>query len=150
MKQYANQKRTFHDFAEGDYVYLRLQPYRYTKLKKTQSEKLAPRPFKIVKKIGELNYELDLPSTTRMHRVFHVSLLKRSLGEHLSATATLPPLDYEGNMVLEPAKIVRYRDKVLRNGKLIKEYLIHWKNLPDEDNSWVNSSFIQKWPRLLP
>ncbi|KAJ7565783.1 hypothetical protein O6H91_02G074800 [Diphasiastrum complanatum] len=90
-------------------------------------------------KIGELNYKLDLPSTTCMHRVFHVSLLKRSLGEHSNATATLPPLDHEGNMVLEPAKIVGYRDMVLRNGKINKEYLIHWKNLPDEDNSWVNT-----------
>jgi hypothetical protein len=37
-------------------------------------------PFKILKKIGEVNYELDLPDNIRLKTaVFHVSLLEKSL-----------------------------------------------------------------------
>ena len=38
--------------------------------------------------------------------------------------------------------------KQLRN-QAIMEYLIKWKNLPDEDSTWEDENFIQKHPKLL-
>ena len=82
-KQYADQKRTERSFEVGDMVYLMLQPYRQSTLRKRGSEKLKPRyygPFKIIRRIGEMAHELELPTDSRVHNVFHVSQLKKVLG----------------------------------------------------------------------
>ncbi|KAJ7299882.1 hypothetical protein O6H91_Y124500 [Diphasiastrum complanatum] len=93
MKYYADKLRSFREFHEGDYMYLRIQPYCQSVLKKTQSEKLCPRfygPFQIVKCVGELAYELDLPIIIKMHNLFHVSLLKKHIGKDVQTVAELP------------------------------------------------------------
>lgn len=84
MTQQANRKRTDKTFSEGDWVYLKLQPYRQLSLKQRASQKLSKRyygPFRILRKIGFVAYELDLPSSARMHPVFHISLLKLCHGQ---------------------------------------------------------------------
>ncbi|KAJ7514184.1 hypothetical protein O6H91_23G032200 [Diphasiastrum complanatum] len=152
MKYYADKLRSFRGFHEGDYVYLRLQPYRQSVLKKTKSEKLSPRfygPYQILKRVGELAYELDLPSITKMHNVFHVSLLKKHIGKNVQTVVELPPINEEGNLEVEPEAVVGYRDKELRNGKRIQQYLIKWKGLPPEDNTWEDHSYLKRWPTIL-
>ena len=36
-------------------------------------------PYKILKKIGEVNYKLELPENIRLHLIFHVLLLEKAL-----------------------------------------------------------------------
>ena len=65
-------------------MYLRLQPYRQTSLKKKWEAKLQPifyEPYKIIIKVGEVSYELDLPANNKIHNVFHVSCLKKVVGQ---------------------------------------------------------------------
>lgn len=79
MTQQANLKRVDKSFEEGQWVYLKLQPYRKISVKQRTSQKLARRyygPFRILRKIGSVAYELELPPSARIHPVFHVSLLK--------------------------------------------------------------------------
>ena len=49
--------------------------------------KLSPRyigPYQILKKIGTVAYELELfESLGSIHLVFHVSMLKKCIGDHL-------------------------------------------------------------------
>ena len=47
----------------------------------------------------------------------------------------LPPLDEEGQLVLDFEEIWDVREGKLRN-RVIKEYLIRWKNLPIEYATW--------------
>ena len=67
----------------NDLVHLRLYPYKQYSLKGKGDEKLKPRlygPYRVVWKIGESNYELDLPEGSKLHNVFHVSHLKKEVG----------------------------------------------------------------------
>ena len=56
-------------------------------------------------------------------------------------------LDEEGKFILESRKINESRNKKLRN-RVITEYLVKWKNLPVEDLTWEDESFIQNHPQL--
>jgi hypothetical protein len=96
MKSQADKKRTKRVFQVGDWVYLRLQPYRHKTLAARKNLKLSPRffgPFQVLQKMGSVAYKLDLPAAAHLHPVFHVSCLKPKLGQHVIPIPTLPPVD---------------------------------------------------------
>ena len=90
---------------------------------------------------------MKLQDKSRIHNVFHVFNLKRLLGQHQSAQSTLPTLDEEGKLVLEPEAIINIRERKLHS-RIIKEYLIKWKNCPKEDASWETERFCRQYPSL--
>lgn len=84
MKMKANTKRTDTAFKVGDWVFLKLQPYRQRSLTQQPSHKLSKRffgPFKILQNIGPVAYRLELPETAQLHNVFHISKLKLCRGD---------------------------------------------------------------------
>lgn len=83
MKQQAEKKRSERVFAVGDWVFLKLQPYRQTSLAPRRSLKFSAKyygPFQIIAKVGSAAYSLQLPPISAIHRIFHVCLLKKQLG----------------------------------------------------------------------
>ena len=94
MKKFADGQCRELSFAVGDLVLLKLQSYRQQLVVDRSNQKLSARyfgPFKILKCIGKVAYQLELPATTRIHDVFHVSLLKPYKGSGTVAAMTLPP-----------------------------------------------------------
>ena len=76
-------------FKEGDKVYL-LRKHIKTKRLSTKHKKLGP--FKILKKVSLVNYRLQLPKESRLHLVFHISLLELAKGNTpLATNAELQP-----------------------------------------------------------
>jgi hypothetical protein len=152
MKQQADQHRSERSFEVGDWVFLRLQPYKQMSLKQAKKDnKLSPKyygPYKVLQKIGTMAYKLELPASSRVHPVFHVSCLKKVIGDKIPVQTILPELDEEGKIILEPEAITDTRIHQLRN-RSISEYLIKWRKLPAEDSTWEDESFIQKHPELL-
>ena len=57
----------------------------------------------------------------------------------------LPDLDREGKIILEHEEIIETIIRMLWNQSIL-EYLIKWKNLPVEDSTWEDESFIQQHP----
>jgi hypothetical protein len=86
---------------------------------------------------------MEIPQGIRIHNVFHVSCLKRAIGQHITPIEVFPPLDEEGQLVLIPEEILEVREKRLRKRR-IKEYLIIWKDLPIEDAMWENEQVVRE------
>jgi hypothetical protein len=92
-------------FEVGDLVFLRLQPCRQSSLKKNGAEKLKPRfygPYRIMRRVGEVAYELELLEGRKIHNMFHVSCLKKEVGQFINTSKELPLLDEEGQLELVP------------------------------------------------
>ena len=83
-----------------------------------------------------------------MHLVFHVSCLKKVIGENIPVQTILPELDEEGKIILELEAVMETRTRQLQN-RSNSEYLIKWKNLPTEDSTWEDENFIRKHSELL-
>lgn len=114
-------------------------------MKQKGAEKLKPRfygPYRIVRKIGEVAYELELPAESRIHNIFHVSCLKKAFGSNIRSSLELPPLDEEGHLQLVLEEVMEVRERKLRN-RSISEYLIRWKDLPVEDANWEGEHILQ-------
>jgi len=80
MKSQADKDRSEREFAIGDSVFLRLQPYVQSSVANRTSQKLSFRyysPFKILQRVGQVAYKLDLPDDAKIHPVVRVSQLKQ-------------------------------------------------------------------------
>ncbi|GJU12927.1 putative reverse transcriptase domain-containing protein [Tanacetum coccineum] len=84
QKSYADKRRKPLEFSVGDYVLLKVSPWKGV-VRFGKKGKLAPRfvgPFEIIEKVGPMTYRLDLPEElNRVHDTFHVSNLKKSLAD---------------------------------------------------------------------
>ena len=151
MKQVADFKRRDIEFNEGDLVFLKLHPYRQQTVFKRASHKLANifyGPFAIEKRIGKLVYQLKLPASSRIHPVFHVSLLKKNIGDARVSCRDLLPLNDDGDVVLEPEEIIDTR-WVKKGRKFIPENFVKWKLMATEEVTWEPTSELQdKFPDL--
>jgi hypothetical protein len=114
MKQQVDQGRSEHQFAKGDQVFLRLQPYKQTSLKAEHCQKLAPKfygPYTVLKHVGQFTYKLALPSQSNLHPVFHVSCLKKVIGTRCQIQTNLPELTKEGSIWLQPEAFLDQRER---------------------------------------
>jgi hypothetical protein len=109
MTQQANNKRRERSFSVRDLVYAKLQPYRQKLVHKRVSHKLSAKyygPYAVIKKIGTVVYELQLPATAAIHPVFHVSQLKKHVGHH-AVHSNLPTPQHRS--LLQPLQVINRR-----------------------------------------
>lgn len=94
MKAYANLHRKPYKFKPGDLVFVKLWPYRQTSVAGKRFKKLSKHfygPFKLLNQIGEVAFEVELPTGSKIHPVFHVSQLKPCLNP-TAEVLKLPPV----------------------------------------------------------
>ena len=71
---YKCNKQTAHSFEPGDLVWLAAKDIKiYQKSSKLGLRQLGP--FKVLEKVGELDYCLEIPSQFKIHPVIHVNCL---------------------------------------------------------------------------
>jgi hypothetical protein len=152
MKQQVDKHCSERNFEVGDWVFLRLQPYKQMSLKQAKKDnKLSPKyygPYKVLQNIGTMAYKLELPASSRVHPVFHVSCLKKVIGDKIPVQTVFPELDKEGKIILDLEAITDTTIRQSRN-RSISEYLIKWRKLWAEDSTWEDETFVQKHPELL-
>lgn len=153
MKQIADGHRTERVFAVGDWVYLKLQPFRQVTVAFRRNAKLAPKffgPYQVIQRVGSVAYKLELPANSRIHPVFHVSLLKKKLGLSAVVQTTLPLTDEQGHIQLEPLAILD-RKLVKRNNRPHSLVLVQWTNSIPEDATWESwSDLHRRFPKFQP
>ncbi|XP_069151975.1 uncharacterized protein [Solanum lycopersicum] len=102
--------------------------------------KLNPRyigPFEVLKRVGEVAYELALPPRlSGLHPVFHVSMLKRCHGDgnyiiRWDSVLLDENLSYEE----EPVAILDREIRKFRSRE-IASIKVQWKNRPIEEATW--------------
>jgi hypothetical protein len=152
MKQQADQGRSECQFAEGDQVFLRLQPYKKTSLKAEHCQKLAPKfygPYTVLKHVGQVAYQLALPSQSKLHPIFHFLFLKKVIGTRCQIQTNLPELAKEGSIWLHPEAVLDQRKRRLCQ-RTIKEVLVQWKDMTQADATWEPATILQQFPHLKP
>jgi hypothetical protein len=102
---------------------------------KTKSNKLTERclgPFKVIEKISDCAYRLELPGTMRIHNVFYVGLMSKVKQNKLQAWENPPlPITVDSK---EEYKVEEILDSRETKGKW--EYLIKWKGYGPEESTW--------------
>ncbi|KAA0046073.1 Transposon Ty3-G Gag-Pol polyprotein [Cucumis melo var. makuwa] len=148
MRLYADRKRRDVEFAVGEYVLLRIRPHRQITVRSRRNEKLAPRffgPYEIIEKIGPVAYRLQLPENSRIHPVFHVSQLRKLVGQHENIQPTIQFVNENYTWKSEPEEVIEYR----RTGAEQWEVLVCWKGLPKYEASWESyEEMKEKFPTL--
>ncbi|XP_056130605.1 uncharacterized protein LOC130107851 [Lampris incognitus] len=115
----------------------------------TLNRKLAPRyvgPYTIDRIVNPSAVRLHLPTSLKIHPVFHVSRLKPVATSPVSPPVQAPPpprvLD-GGDMVWDVDQLLAVR----RRGRGY-QYLVDWVGYGPEDRSWVPRSYLAD-PALL-
>ena len=124
-------KSTFTPFKKGDRVWLDSR-----NLKTVYHKKMKPKregPFTITEVLGPVTYRLQLPSTWRIHNVFHATLLRPyKENEIYGRNFTEPPPELvEGEEVYEVETILNHR----KRGRGY-QYFVKWRGYPISDASW--------------
>lgn len=105
----------------GDLVFLKLKQHKMQSIATRISPKLNAcyyGPFEVVGRIGEVAYKLKLPPSSKVHPVFHVSLLKKAQGKY-HALAELPTgLEDDDVEKFEPESVLAVRIIVKRGEKI--------------------------------
>jgi len=150
MKMLADQHRTEKEMRIGDWVWLKLQPYRQTSVASRGNMKLGPKyfgPFMILDKVGPVAYKLALPPEAMIHSTVHISQLKSFHGQ-LPHQPYIP--EWMRGVDAEPALIpykILARRMVKRQNRPAVQYLIQWKHHTEEQATWMFADvFEAKYP----
>ncbi|GJY23383.1 reverse transcriptase domain-containing protein [Tanacetum coccineum] len=122
QKSYADKRRKPLEFSVGDYVLLKVSPWKGV-VRFGKKGKLAPRfvgPFKIIEKVGHVAYRLDFPEELNgVYDTFHVSNIKKCLA---NPTLQVPldeiRVDAKLNFVEEPVEILEIEFKKLKHSRI--------------------------------
>ena len=137
-------KLNFTPFKRGQMVWL---DTRY--LKMNYHKKMAPKwegPFKIEEVLGPVTYQLKLPESWKIHKVFHTTLLQpyrenKVYGENYP----WPLLNIKDREeVYEVEKILKHR----RRGQGYK-YLVKWAGYLITETSWELKSSLTETAEIL-
>ncbi|WMV45382.1 hypothetical protein MTR67_038767 [Solanum verrucosum] len=154
QKSYADNRRRDLEFEVGDWVYLKISTMKGV-IRFGKKGKFIPRyvgPYESLKRVRKVAYDLKLPiELAPVHPVFHISMLKKCIGDPVS-TLSLEGLGVNENLSYEevPVEILDRQVKKLRN-KEVASIKVLWRNHLVEGATWeAEVDLKSRYPHLFP
>ena len=147
----ADTRRRDHGFKVGDQVLLNTENITMAADQNRPTAKLQARfmgPYTIVEQHTPVSFRLELPTTMKIHDVFHVDRFRpyrpspETLGPRTPARP--PPEIIDGTEEYEVEAILDHHKHRNR-----QEYLVLWKGYPREDATWEPASQLHNSSALL-
>ena len=128
----------------------------HLQLKNAPFRKLKRRfvgPFAVVRPVGPVVYELELPKGWKIHNVFHTSLLQPFRTFRWSSPQEVEDaeIEVEANEPFDVEKLLRWR-WAGPSGRRHKEFLVLWTGWSIDDASWVpagNFTHTQELQKMI-
>ncbi|XP_070020883.1 uncharacterized protein LOC142181072 [Nicotiana tabacum] len=115
MKFYVVRKRTKKELELGDWVYLKLQPYKQTSIALRRNLKLTSKYY--------IPYQ-------------------KKIGSHMVLSIDPPVCSDNGQPLVEPVAILDRR--IVKKGNVaVAQVLVQWANLLSEEATWEDYNFIK-------
>ncbi|KAD2392809.1 hypothetical protein E3N88_39786 [Mikania micrantha] len=149
QKSYADKCRNPLEFQVGNKFLLKVSPWKGV-IRFVKRGKLNPQyigPFEIVKRIGQVTYQLNLPTKLDgVHNVFHLSNRKKCLSDE---TLVIPldeiQVDEQLRFVEEPVEIMNHKVKQLKQNR-IPIVRFRWNSNRGPEFTWA----VRQGPGLVP
>ncbi|XP_049382858.1 uncharacterized protein LOC125847237 [Solanum stenotomum] len=138
-KSYVNVRRRGLEFSIGDWVFMKVAPMKGV-MRFGKKGKLSPRyigPYKIIQRVGQVAYELELPQElSAVHSVFHVLMLQKCIGDPFYITP-IEDVQVTGDLAYEevPIAILDHQVKKLRNKEMASVKVLG-RNQQAEEVTW--------------
>jgi len=138
MKHQADKHGCERDFFVGDWVYLKLQPCIQQSEWRRTNHKLSFKyfgPYLILQRVDEVAHKLQLPPSSHIHSVVHVSQLKKALssGTEVLQDSQLQFLSLE--TASSPPQVLDIR--LPKVGSSVTPYaLVKWHDGPTDWATW--------------
>ncbi|XP_070002560.1 uncharacterized protein [Nicotiana sylvestris] len=153
QKSYSDVRRRDLEFQVDDWVFLKVSPMKGV-MRFGKKGKLSPRyivPYRILRRIGHVAYELELPQELAVvHPVFHVSMLKKVMGDP-SLVVPTEIIGVKDNLSYEeiPVAILDRQIRKLRTKKIASVKVL-WRNQKVEEATWeAEEDMKSRYPHLF-
>ena len=154
QKSYADRRRSELEFEVGDYVLLKVSPWKGI-IRFRKRGKLGPRyigPYRVEARVGKVAYRLELPEELgAIHNTFHVSQLRKVIrdpDEIVPAEDIV--LDEKLSYVERAVEIVDRKTKELRSGRVVNLVLVKWQHHKGSELTWEREEDMrEKHPYLF-
>jgi hypothetical protein len=148
QREYANESRRDIAFSVGEEVMLNTKNIKF---KGTPTKKLLFKwlgPLKVLQRIGEVAYRLQLPKGSRIHDVFHVSLLKAYKADEAARPPTPKPIIVDGEELWNVEKLLDHKDVKVKGRAAQRFYWTKWEGFDDSFNEWIAEKELRHNIRL--
>ena len=141
MKEIYDSRHAPIFFKEGDLVNLRLhRGYNVPAITSKKTGQQFVGPFRVLKRVGNLAYQLELPANMRIHNVISIAHLEPATDPaedpYHRRRLPAPALVVEGEEEYEVEKLIKKRSIRRGRGGWVTQYLVRWLTYGAESDTW--------------